>query len=333
MQPLPLSEANGVSADGSVVVGGGRIIRPWGYEHRACRWTASGGLQDLGELPGMTDGVAWAVSADGSVVVGSCTRQRSDEVPVTSIAFRWDAHTGTMQALGPDTVNTQALGISADGSVVVGAEGVSNDTWWIPVRWDQGGMTVYPLANRYGLALAASGDGSVVVGMDQNGAFRWIGSDVIGLNHGSASATDISVDGSVVVGAFVAGPALVWTTERGAVSLSSFLTSRGVSLGGWWPYGARGVSADGRVVVGVATSGSQERAFVAYLGRGAGLVCGPADFDGDGTPGTDQDIEAFFACLAGNCCASCGADFDGDGDVATDADIEAFFRVLGGGHC
>jgi hypothetical protein len=64
--------------------------------------------------------------------------------------------------------------------------------------------------------------------------------------------------------------------------------------------------------------------------------CGTADFDGDGDVGTDADIEAFFACLAGDCCATCysgGADFDADGDVGTDADIEAFFRVLAGGNC
>jgi hypothetical protein len=62
--------------------------------------------------------------------------------------------------------------------------------------------------------------------------------------------------------------------------------------------------------------------------------CGSADFNGDGDIGTDQDIEAFFACLSGNCCPTCGsADFNGDGDLGTDADIEAFFRVLGGGSC
>ncbi len=67
-----------------------------------------------------------------------------------------------------------------------------------------------------------------------------------------------------------------------------------------------------------------------------GPTCGTADFDGDGDSGTDADIEAFFACLAGNCCATCfplGADFNGDGDSGTDADIEAFFRVLAGGNC
>jgi hypothetical protein len=59
-----------------------------------------------------------------------------------------------------------------------------------------------------------------------------------------------------------------------------------------------------------------------------------ADFNHDGDTGTDADIEAFFACLGGSCCAACDtADFNGDGDVGTDTDIEAFFAVLGGGHC
>ncbi len=58
------------------------------------------------------------------------------------------------------------------------------------------------------------------------------------------------------------------------------------------------------------------------------------DFDHDGASGTDADIEAFFACLAGSCCPTCGtADFNSDGDTGTDADIEAFFRVLAGGTC
>jgi hypothetical protein len=59
-----------------------------------------------------------------------------------------------------------------------------------------------------------------------------------------------------------------------------------------------------------------------------------ADFNGDGDAGTDADIESFFACIGGNCCASCGsADFNNDGDTGTDADIESFFRVLAGGPC
>jgi hypothetical protein len=67
-----------------------------------------------------------------------------------------------------------------------------------------------------------------------------------------------------------------------------------------------------------------------------GVPCGTSDFNGDGDFGTDADIEAFFACLAGSCCPTCyvgGADFNADGDSGTDADIESFFRVLAGGPC
>ncbi|HYE63242.1 MAG TPA: hypothetical protein VD997_14700 [Phycisphaerales bacterium] len=71
-------------------------------------------------------------------------------------------------------------------------------------------------------------------------------------------------------------------------------------------------------------------------GGGCPPECGSQDFNGDGDSGTDQDIEAFFACLGGTCCDTCfcgGADFNGDGDIGTDQDIEAFFRVLGGSPC
>jgi glucose/arabinose dehydrogenase len=65
-------------------------------------------------------------------------------------------------------------------------------------------------------------------------------------------------------------------------------------------------------------------------------VCGTADFNCDGDVGTDQDIEAFFACLSGVCppppCTN-SADFNGDGDIGTDQDIESFFRVLSGFPC
>ncbi len=66
----------------------------------------------------------------------------------------------------------------------------------------------------------------------------------------------------------------------------------------------------------------------------ARLLSCTADVDHDGDTGTDADIEAFFRCLAGDCCAACTtADFNADGDIGTDADIESFFRVLAGGPC
>jgi hypothetical protein len=79
------------------------------------------------------------------------------------------------------------------------------------------------------------------------------------------------------------------------------------------------------------TSGTTNSALLRV--RAVVLTC-TADFNADGDIGTDADIEAFFACLAGNCCQTCAsADFNGDGDVGTDGDIESFFRVLAGGNC
>ena len=84
------------------------------------------------------------------------------------------------------------------------------------------------------------------------------------------------------------------------------------------------------------TPPSGTRSFAGHFYYSLGLGCGTSDYNGDGDFGTDQDIEAFFACLGGNCCPTCfpgGSDFNGDGDSGTDQDIEAFFRVLGGGPC
>jgi hypothetical protein len=94
--------------------------------------------------------------------------------------------------------------------------------------------------------------------------------------------------------------------------------------GGMAEYAAGDVNRDGML---------DTRDIDVFIAHGGFPNCTP-DFDGDGDIGTDADIEAFFACLAGNCCHLCAsADFDGDGDLGTDADIEAFFRVLAGGPC
>jgi probable HAF family extracellular repeat protein len=71
------SWAYGVSADGSVVVG--RSYNAAG-QWRAFRWTASGGMQDLGTLGG-SESEAYGVSADGSVVVGGLKTPQGRIVP------------------------------------------------------------------------------------------------------------------------------------------------------------------------------------------------------------------------------------------------------------
>jgi probable HAF family extracellular repeat protein len=253
-----MSEARGVSADGSVVVGsaqnaaGGR---------RAFRWTAARGMQDLGTLGGDRS-VAYGVSADGSVVVG-WTRNAAGQ----DRAFRWTA-AGGMQDLG--TLGgywSEARGVSADGSVVVGsaqnAAGQDRAFRWTAAR---GMQDLGTLGGRESEAWGVSANGSVVVGRAQNAAgqwraFRWTaagGMQDLGTLGGSGSvAFDVSADGSVVVGwAYNAARrmrAFRWTAARGMQDLG---TLGGSESAAW------GVSADGSVVVGEAENAAgQIRAF------------------------------------------------------------------------
>src|SRR5262249_46310861 len=122
------SAAFGVNADGTVVVGSSSefsLNQCNASVTAAFRWTASTGMTNLGGLPfqfgSPGDNAATDVNAAGTVVVG-----RSRHIPTNGIiecrheAFRWV--NGTMSALGflPGATSSEAAGVSADGSVVVG---------------------------------------------------------------------------------------------------------------------------------------------------------------------------------------------------------------------
>lgn len=119
--------AYATSADGSVVVGTAAVNN---VASRPFRWTAGTGL--VGLCPAQVFASAYAVSADGSVVVGQTGNNGR--------AFRWTAATGcqTIQDLLTTAgVNlsgwnlTEAVGISADGSTIVGigSNGVTSEAW------------------------------------------------------------------------------------------------------------------------------------------------------------------------------------------------------------
>jgi probable HAF family extracellular repeat protein len=165
------SQAYGVSADGSVVVGQGASAS--GTE--AFRWTSGGGMVGLGDLAGGAfDSLALAVSDDGSVAIGQGASASGVE------AFRWTSG-GGMVGLG-DLLGggffSQALAVSADGSVIVGtgtsASG-SEAFIWDSTNGMQSLLTV--LENDYGLDLTGwtlaeargiSDDGFSIVGYGTN---------------------------------------------------------------------------------------------------------------------------------------------------------------------
>jgi len=181
--PRFFSRAYAVSADNLTIVGESASAETEcgsnPYCSQAFRWTASEGMVGIGELPGgLTDSRATAVSADGSVIVGSSASGLG-----TSEAFRWTS-TGGMAGLGDlpgGPFLSEASAVSADGGIVVGrsAVGVQPITG-IPIYrafwWDaQRGMV--NLASYL----------SSVVGMDI-GTWRFL------------SATGISADGRTFVG-------------------------------------------------------------------------------------------------------------------------------------
>jgi uncharacterized membrane protein len=117
--------ALGLSSDGSVVVGSGPRNATM---TEAFRWTESGGMQELGFLTGQSGySQAQAVSADGSIVVGSSSTFESNS---GRVAFIWDAEHGmrplnvVLAELGVDTDGWSldiAMDISADGTRIVGS--------------------------------------------------------------------------------------------------------------------------------------------------------------------------------------------------------------------
>lgn len=165
------SWANGVSADGSLVVG---TSKNESGQIEAFLWNDSDGMAGLGTLAGYSSSTGVAVSADGATVVGSSSSGTGAE------AYRWtqsDGMVGLGDLVGGET-RSSANAVSADGSIVVGSSQSANgDEAFI---WDaKNGMRsiLDHLENDYAsdmsgwILLSATGisdDGSVISGYGIN---------------------------------------------------------------------------------------------------------------------------------------------------------------------
>jgi len=157
------SRANGVNADGTVVVGQGI--------DQAFRWTAATGMVGLGFLPGDNESLANGVNADGTVVVG-----QANDASGHGQAFRWTAETG-MVGLDflPGGTSSNANGVNASGKVVVGqaldASGANQAFRWTRATRMQSVLTLLLAAKVVTMtgwqlrsANGVSADGTVIVG-------------------------------------------------------------------------------------------------------------------------------------------------------------------------
>jgi uncharacterized membrane protein len=195
------------------------------------------------------------VSADGRVVVGDADGGR---------AFVWEAGAKTPLSFPFSDLATHALGVSDDGSTIVGGAFFDVETP-VPVRWttDPNAPQILAAPFTAGFAHAASADGSIVAG----GGFIW--TEGQGLVFISGEARAMSDDGSVVVGMASGDEPFRWTAETGLVRFG-------------FPGEATAVSADGEVIVG---SSFQGGAFRWTADGGLEIIGGglPKDVSADGS--------------------------------------------------
>lgn len=300
------SYANGCDSAGSMAVGQSNLLL---VGDRPVRWDSTGQVFNLGLLPQHSQGpgafgFATGVSGDGLVVVGWTTADNS----TYARGFRWTALDG-MTDLGilPSESNNRwsyAYGVSGDGATIVGASSVllgrTHAFKWTSAMGMQD-LGVLPGAV-FSEASSANHDGSVIVGRCSYpvpggccrvmSAFRWTSEvgmrDIGSLSDGPdafALASDVSDDGSVVVGASgrwgVTSTAFVWHPGQGMVSLRTHLVQRGVDLAGWSEFfDYPKISGNGRFVVGAGLYNGVTTAFVADIGvlPPPPPVCGVADF-------------------------------------------------------
>lgn len=261
---LPGVRLQAVSADGSVACGS--------TETEAVRWTRDGGIEVLPRLAGYTsrNPQAPAVSWDGRVIVGM-TSNRADMFS-GRVAWVWREGVGTT-ALA-DLVGSHDNGftscISGNGQVV-GGQSYGPDGLEC-VLWQDGAIRIAPRTGTLGIkAMTFSGEellmvevtgGQVAITL-RDAAFNLL--DVVSTSATQFSPSGLSETGDKVYG-IANGRAAVWTRGVGVeLVLDSF--------SGYSNSSVRGMSADGRVLVGNAVvSASGNRGWILQQGGSVRLL-------------------------------------------------------------
>ncbi|MEK6700983.1 MAG: hypothetical protein AABZ53_01890 [Planctomycetota bacterium] len=229
---------------GPVVVGANDYFHSSGYFRRAFVWTPDSGLNSLANTPSSgTSSGAYAISADGSIVVGVLGVAPGSSGPGAQVFRRVNAGADEILPLALGMFFPNVAAISADGTTTVGTVngygGGGQAVTWVGV----GVATILPTlpgapsAQAYGV----NADGSVVVGSSGRGypydntPVRWVNGQVesLGLPPGCnwAWARAVSADGNTVVGlGWVTGGssrAFKWTPQTGMTILESGPTGFG----------------------------------------------------------------------------------------------------------
>ncbi|HYE63253.1 MAG TPA: hypothetical protein VD997_14755 [Phycisphaerales bacterium] len=347
--------AQAMSADGRVIVGHARSLA--NNQRRAFRWSADGGLQSLGVLPGgessFIGSAAYDVSDDGSVIVGESAGSMG-----TIRTFRWTAETGmSALPLPPGVPLNTAAGsglVSGDGRVVLGSLNSSASPAPFAFTWTaEGGSQLFNIP-QWAIPRKLTYNGSAVLGHERVGqnsyaAVRWTLSGGRTVLLPDVWVSCINADGTAM---HAQRPDLswqFWTAARGFQSLEGHSGPTGAYFGN--------VTPDGSLFVGQVSSSTGATAMVWSPTAGAsttenflrrhgvqlppdavGQLRWTVDISADGRTLMGQgelrasDTLSYTGVWVATIPICGSADFDNDGQSGTDADIEAFFACLGG-HC
>ena len=263
-------DVNGVSANGSTIVGTTQTEYYGSNPTNAFRWTSTGGRELLSGINTALQSGATDISANGDFIVGYHNATAHAPNTNTGTAFRWSA------ANGPEDLGTlpgsnglsQATAISADGQVVVGNSITADQVSHYPYHGSQafqwtsnGGIQSVgdlPGGDNYSVATGISADGSTVVGYSSATSgiegFAWTETSGM-VSLGNFRPADVSADGSVVVGS-----ASIWDSTNGLQSITTLLSDMGLAseISGWSYFQASGISDDGLTLTGSARNPFQQ---------------------------------------------------------------------------
>lgn len=178
--------------------------------------------------------------------------------------------------LGAGDLQSRAVAISADGTVVAGYSSTTFESPLEAVRWDVPALVISPLRNPIvedGLSRTPTGvssDGQIVVGftatldeapLTEVLPFRWTASSGVQLlplpvGANLAAVRGVSDDGAVLIVAADVG-AFRWTANGGYSSLGMLPTEPSAPKIVF----AEGISRDGSVIVGTSSSGFSDEAY------------------------------------------------------------------------
>ncbi len=220
-------------------------------------------IEDLGPVAAPTLRTLASISQDGSAFSGYLLLTNPSFPPK---AFQWTSGIGYQDLILPaGMTGSRAYGMSADGSVIVGAVGIGSNISKI-VRWtDSGAVEVLQFAEpAYSSAIGVSPNGQITVGRlgitvnitnHRAHLYKWPAGQAAPTDLGALAGTDltnwynegvaVTNDGNVIVGNARYSPtadyvrAFRWTPQSGIVAIKPD-----------YPAYVTGMSADGSVVVG-----------------------------------------------------------------------------------